>query len=224
MGISRLFQSTRGDKKRRSGSSLHGGYLSIKDSAGFTLIEVLVVMGIIGILSTILVGYTRQSSRNLLLSSTEAKLISLFSRAKFLSIETFFDQLDNPPVTKKTCAYGVYVDYEKGEIFIFQDRVTINVGGTTNECDGTNNQFIENSDDAKLQGELDFVKINSTALVINDSLDNKLVNVVFIPPDPDVIINSDEGENSADLEISLLDGSNSFTLSVNNAGQIKAER
>jgi len=87
MATLRPFQST---NKKSTGKS-----------TGFTLIETLVVITIVGVLSSILVGYSRQSGKIIALTSTEAKFLSLFSRAKFLSIETFFDQLDNPPTEKR---------------------------------------------------------------------------------------------------------------------------
>lgn len=202
MGISRFSRFT--DKKRHKNSQKTGG---------FTLIEIIVVMGIIAVFSAILIGYSRQSSKNLLLTSTEAKLLSLVSRAKFLSIETFFEQLGNPPSERKICAYGVHVDYSTNEIFIFQDRVP------TDNCGNATNKYEPGGNDARLESELDFVRVDTNILKLEGSLDD----IVFIPPDPDVIINNNPSIRDATIEIGLIDDPNAFTITVNDAGQVRRQ-
>jgi len=178
---------------------------------GFTLIELMVVLSIITILTGILVGYSKQNSKYLLLSTTEARILSLVSRAKFLSIETFFQDLGGPGTPRKTCAYGVHVDTSANEIFIFQDRVP-SVSG----CPATN-KYEPGPNDARLTGELDVVKINPELMVLGGNLSD----VVFIPPDPDVVINN-SGAGEASIDITLVDGTGSFSVIVTNAGQVKA--
>ncbi|MEK7182769.1 MAG: prepilin-type N-terminal cleavage/methylation domain-containing protein [Patescibacteria group bacterium] len=60
------------------------------NQSGFTLIELLVVVGITVVLTTIVAGYSREGGRQLALVGTETKMLNLLSRAKFLSVETFF--------------------------------------------------------------------------------------------------------------------------------------
>ncbi|MBI2010642.1 MAG: hypothetical protein HYS89_00130 [Candidatus Colwellbacteria bacterium] len=164
----------------------------------------MIVVSIIVILSSILIGYSSQSSKQLLLTSTEAKLLSLISRAKFLSIETFFTE-DDPEI----CAYGVTVDQAAGEIFIFQDRDP--------ECPA-DDRYNED-DDLRLTGELNEITLDLNVMRIGD--DTSLEDIVFIPPDPDVEIN--DGQTEASIVVELVDGSGDFTVTVNEAGQVKAE-
>lgn len=185
--------------------------------AGFTLIEMLVVLGVVGVLSSILIGYSRESSRNLVLSTAEAKALSLLSRAKFLTVETFFEQVDNPPVELRICGYGVHLNRENGELFIFQDRVS----GT--DCTTSDYLYFENSEDTRLTSELDSLTINSTVLKIGEYSGDELNDVVFIPPDPDVAINGETTTPEGGFKVELLDGSNSFSISVNRAGQVKTD-
>ena len=200
MGISRLFQFTDRSKKRAG-------------SFGFTLIELIVVMGIITVLSTILIGYSRQSSKNLLLTSTEAKLLSLISRAKFLAIETFFQQVGVPQGEERVCAYGVRVDTDAGEIFIFEDK-----SGTGN-CAGADNVYASSTNDIRLQGELDVVKLDTRVLTLTSDFEN----IVFIPPDPDVGINGNLTTREASLEIGIVNDVTNFVITVNDAGQVSAK-
>lgn len=179
---------------------------------GFTLIELMVVMAIVAFLTTILVGYSRQSGRQLLLSSTEAKILNLVSRAKFLSIETFFKDLGGAATPRKICAYGIHVDASANEIFIFQDRMPEGAG-----CPASD-KYEPGVNDARLFGELDSVKINPDLMTLSGTLGD----IVYIPPDPDVVIN-DSGVGDATIEVNLKDGSGGFVITVNDAGQVKTD-
>ena len=186
-------------------------YISRKNSNGFTLIETIVVMSIVILMSSILIGYSRENGKQLLLSSTEAKLLSMISRTKFLSIETFFQDEDGLGVTRRFCAYGVRVDEVQSEIFIFQDRVPSAVS-----CAASNNIW-DPGNDARLFGDLNEVKINTSAMTITSA--TNLSNVVFIPPDPEVVING--GTNPAIIEIGLNDGGRTFSITIDPSGLIK---
>jgi len=185
---------------------------NLEPSSGFTLVELMVVLSIITVLTSILVGYSKQNSKYLLLSTTQARVLSIVSRAKFLSIETFFFQdLGGPGPSRKTCGYGVHVDTSANEIFIFQDRRPAMAG-----CPANN---IWNPGlDARLTGELDSVKINPELMTLGGTLRN----VVFVPPDPEVYINGPSGDESASIDITLVDTTGSFSVTVTNAGQVKA--
>jgi prepilin-type N-terminal cleavage/methylation domain-containing protein len=176
-------------------------------SRGFTLLEILVVIGIIGILSGIAVGYSRTSSQQLSLLNAEAKLLNLFSRAKFLSVETFLTAEEGG---LRVCAYGVKVDRSQGEVFIFADRAP--------SCPANN---LYNSDtDLRLSSELDNFKLNPALFSFTE--DTTLSEVVFIPPDPRTKINNSDSESAA-LGIKLNNNLGRLKLMINNAGQIKTE-
>lgn len=181
---------------------------------GFTLVEMLVVTGIVAILSAMLAGYSRQSSRQLVLATTQANLLSIFSRAKFLSIETFFDEQAAQGASYRICGYGVRVDRNEGEVFIFQDRSPSEVG-----CPG--NRAYDAGNDVELTGELNRFRFNQDRVVIGSG--TTLQEVVFVPPDPETVINGPPGDESATLVVESAEGFGSFSISINNAGQVKAE-
>jgi len=179
--------------------------------SGYTLIELLVVITIIAVLSSILLGYSRESGRQLLLTTTRAKMLSLVSRAKFLSVEVFFQ---NQPSGKIICGYGVHVDQAGGEVFIFRDIVD-----DTDNCTNSDRQF---SPGERVSGELSNISLDTRVLSIDSSTD--LSDVVFVPPNPDVHINAPAvNVKNASINVKLLDGIGDFTITVNDAGQVETD-
>jgi len=177
---------------------------------GFTLLELLVVIGITAVLLSMTLGYSRESTRQLALTSTQAKMLSLINRAKFLSIETFFG--GGRSGDQRICAYGVMVDTSSQEMFIFQD-----LSGTGN-CPGDSNGSYNEGE--KLSGELNEVNLQDTLVTFTE--DTNLSEAVFIPPDPKTKINKDD-TTEAKIGVKIREGKGQFTITVNNAGQIKTE-
>jgi len=66
---------------------------------GFTLVETLVVIGILMILTTTLIAYTRSSGKQITLYTEQAKLIGVLNRAKSLALQR--------NMAETVCAYGV---------------------------------------------------------------------------------------------------------------------
>jgi prepilin-type N-terminal cleavage/methylation domain-containing protein len=180
---------------------------------GFTLVEVVVTMAILIIFSGILVGYNQTSSRQLILVSYQAKLMSLISRAKSLSTSTFLDNLNSSynPGDPITCAYGAHVDKTSGEIFIFRDMAV--------DCQSSDNKYSGNSERNNLTGDLNIFKLDFKTSEFMSETD--LNDVIFIPPDPKVIINSDINIVQAQIGLKLKNSDASkVIIKVNNVGQI----
>ncbi|MDP1538756.1 MAG: hypothetical protein Q8M00_01875, partial [bacterium] len=55
----------------------------------FTTIEILVIIGILSLLSATLILYSRTAEHQIVLFKEQAKVISILSRAKSLSIVTY---------------------------------------------------------------------------------------------------------------------------------------
>lgn len=179
---------------------------------GFTLIEILVVISVTLVLSGILIGYSREAGKQLILVNNQAKLVSLIARAKSLSIATFIENtLPSAPGSPITCGYGVHVDTASGEIFIFRDLAV--------NCASGDNKF--GSGDVKLTGQLDVFKLDSQA--IQFASDTTLRDIIFIPPDPTVIINGAVSTKEAAISIEIKGGSSKSTVKVNNAGRISTK-
>ena len=198
---------------RRSASNKRVAQLQAQNTKpimGYTLIELLVVMAIIASLSTMLIGFSKQSSKQLELATKESQILSLISHAKFLTIELSLRER-NPTPGFHICGYGVLVPPSRDRVLIFQHRVQ-----SPGQCSDLPNEY--SSNDAKLTGDLNLVKIDKTEFSISGTLDN----VLFIPPDPDVYINGG-ADSSAYVDIGLVDTTSSFRVVVTDAGQVRAE-
>jgi prepilin-type N-terminal cleavage/methylation domain-containing protein len=183
-----------------------------RNSRGFTLIEVLVVISLTAILTGILLGYNRESGKQLLLTRDQAKLVNLITRSKYLSTSTFLEgALPANPTDPKTCGYGVHVEKTSGEAFIFKE-VALN-------CSSSDNRY--SSGDVRLSGELNFVKLDSRVLQFAPT--TTLNDVVFIPPDPLIVINGDKLVTEAVLAVETKDGLSKVLVKVNNAGRISTK-
>ncbi len=189
-----------------------------KDNAGFTLLETLVVMGIVALLTSVLVGYSRESIRQLQLAGTEAKILNLINQAKFLSIETFFKgQIfkGQKGGDRRVCAYGVHINRVTQEIFIFQDTNDEDV-----QCPA-NNVYNEGKD-IPLEGELNKIKLDpAIGSIVTETTLATLDEVVFVPPDPKIIINNDPSLGEASIVLKGGGSAGQFVITINNAGQIK---
>jgi len=71
----------------------------MKKNGGFTLVETLVVIGILMVLTTTLIAYTRSSGKQIVLYTEQAKLIGILNRAKSLALQR--------NMAETVCAYGV---------------------------------------------------------------------------------------------------------------------
>ena len=77
----------------------------IESIIGFTLIETLVVMGIMVLLSAMLISYNHSNTAEIALTTDQATVAGILNRAKALTLEKYM------PVTSAgnvACAYGVH--------------------------------------------------------------------------------------------------------------------
>ncbi|MFH1346889.1 MAG: type II secretion system protein [Spirochaetota bacterium] len=167
------------------------------NSRAFTMIETLVVIGIITLLSTTLIMYSRTGESQIVLFKEQAKVVALLIKARSLSIITFGDS-DIP------CNYGVHFS-SPDTVILFKEF--------SSECSNVNK--IYDSSEEKIEE----IKLDS-AVKFGEL---ELADVVFIPPDPQVIIDGDPSKQSALVKIKTVDGSAEKTIKITNAGQITTQ-
>ncbi|MDD5711044.1 MAG: type II secretion system protein [Candidatus Colwellbacteria bacterium] len=170
-----------------------------ENEGGFSLIEILVVIAIISILATILLGYSRNSSRQILLTSLITKTEAIIANARANSIQTFF----NDPGSL-ICAHGVEFNLTDKRAHIFQIQ---SEGAPCLERDQSDQYHPENLgpnlvkfDD--LSGAS--YQLNFASEQFNVELGENNFYVVFIPPDPVILISDGDSEqDSAKLTIQV---------------------
>jgi prepilin-type N-terminal cleavage/methylation domain-containing protein len=170
---------------------------SSKLKAGFTIIEMLVVIAIMALLTSLLILYSRSGENQVILFREQARLITALNRAKSLSV-----QLYNAPETP--CGFGVH--FSQNSFLIFRDLAPdcANASHTYNDP----NELFE---DYQLSPKIRFRSLDS-AVTLSD--------IIFIPPDPKTIIDDDPNKAEAIVILETLDGNTSVEIKVNNAGQI----
>lgn len=208
MGILRC--SGWSDRKKR-----YRGILQKKE--GFTLFEVVVTLGIIALLSGVLIGYGRTNRAQLVLVNTEVKVMNLFSRAKTLATSGYLEGKEEPiPDGNKLCGYGVHVDTSEQTAFIFRELAA--------DCAAADNVYTDPSE--KLEGAQYHVFFKEEkAAIITEVEGVRLENIIYIPPDPVIIVNNDRNLDGASITFETKESKKlRGTVFVSDVGQITVEQ
>ncbi|MDO8557522.1 MAG: type II secretion system protein [Candidatus Jorgensenbacteria bacterium] len=86
---------------------------------GFTLVETIVVIGIMMLLSGLFVGYNRTADEQVALFKDQALLVGAINRAKALAQQKLSVDANNKALN--ACAFGVRINSER-DFFIFADK------------------------------------------------------------------------------------------------------
>jgi prepilin-type N-terminal cleavage/methylation domain-containing protein len=99
----------------------------LNSRAGFTLIETLVVIGIMSMLSAMLIAYNHSSTAQLALTTDQANVAGVLNRAKALALEKYSPNLGGSAIA---CAYGVH--FTTSSYAIYGVLANNNCNGVTN--------------------------------------------------------------------------------------------
>lgn len=165
---------------------------------GFTIIEILVSLGIMAFLTSLLLLYSRTGERQIALFKEQAGLISAVLRAKSLAIQTFSEQAP-------ACGYGIHFSAADNNFTLFKDSAP--------NCEEANKAYdpgeaLETHD---LPTDLKFSQLD-------------LTDVVFIPPDPKTWLDRDISKKEALVKIGFADGTSEVIIKINNAGQVTTQQ
>ncbi len=172
------------------------------------MIELIIVMGISVILSSILLSYNHTTRQQLALYAEEMKFVQTVFRAKSLALSSYI-QLSNSNI----CGYGIHIDYVAMTYSIFSYNKPNN-----SSCKNIN------SIDADSKNMISTFTLDPNVKFISSPAGlTRLDDVLFIPPDPLTIVNS--GGNTiisgpASVVIQTQDNSLSARVNVNSAGLI----
>ncbi|PIR98088.1 MAG: hypothetical protein COT89_01465 [Candidatus Colwellbacteria bacterium CG10_big_fil_rev_8_21_14_0_10_42_22] len=196
-----------------------------RHQGGFTLIEVAVVIGVVAILSSALLAYSRQNNRQIQLISSAIRLENIISRAQFLSLQSYFG-------SESVCAQGVRIDGPNQEVFIYEVGERQGIDGCLN---GTDREIVKNrllfekytyvkNNDNRLEGGTNTLSFKSGEIELKPSDD--VVDIVFVPPLPVVVINGDVSSAPVEVGVSATfqdgDGETEWDipLTINKEGKI----
>lgn len=174
---------------------------------GFTLIEILIVISILGILTTFLVAATRTSDKNILIYADQSKLVGVIARAKSLSIETFKE--------RSICGYGVHFEPAENRYFVYSYT------DPSAACRLTAHQT--NNTDYRTVSEYPLAEgiVFSTADGGENALPDNLTDVFFKPPRPTIYFSP--ALEIARIPLKIRGGETIAVMTVSYAGQITIE-
>lgn len=178
---------------------------------GFTLLEILVVLGVTTLLTGMVLTYGSRGRNQTTLYVEQIKLAQVILRAKALSVATY----NRPDIP---CGYGVNIDYNQNsyELFSYKptDCFSIKAAGIV---DDPLNKYVVIDRFALPTG----VKLVKNAS--NDPTATTLATVFFLPPNPETFIWLDGGvfsNNPAIVGVGAVDGSLTMPIQVTAGGQV----
>lgn len=170
-----------------------------KTASGFTIMEMMVTMGVLTILGGILILYSRAGESTTVLLRELAKVSGDINRTKNLAITTatFIDKNGNKT---NPCGYGVYFDLIQNHYIIFADLAS----------DCLTSPHLR---DAEGNGDVEIISLN-TPLELKSAEPGQ---VFFLAPDPTVIF----PDAATKMEIRLGPPSGVIMgVTVNKTGQV----
>ncbi len=193
---------------------------SKKKSGGFTLVELIVVIGITVFMASILISYSHRSGEQIILNTEKAKIAQTILRVKSLALAGF----TQPASAPAPCAYVFSIDYSAVTFSISEYSPSYgcdNIFNAQNSIDdiATNPSRFKSISTDQLNPE---VKFPSSLPA------DHLTYLVFVPPEPKAIVFEDSRNMYLNpdpspkvIYLETLDGSLKTSISVNpSTGQL----
>ncbi|PIR06105.1 hypothetical protein COY65_02445 [Candidatus Jorgensenbacteria bacterium CG_4_10_14_0_8_um_filter_39_13] len=172
--------------------------------SGYTLIEMLVVVGILALLTSITVLYGRTGEEQVALFRSQAEIIGVLNRAKTLSLQIYFSS----STVEKVCGYGVHFD-TNNTFFLFKDLVNFPA-----DCSTANHQYDNNE-------QMESPRSLSKNLQFGN--ETSVTDVDFVPPDPKTYLNSSSSFPTATISIQSKTTTAKVYVKINQGGQITSQ-
>lgn len=190
-------------KKDNIWSNILNKLSAFKKESGFTITEMLVVISIIALLSSLALSYNKASERQIRLFRDQSTIVSVLNRAKSLSLQRFNEQAEGGI---SICAVGVRFPDSKN-FHIFQDLVD----PETETCDDSNLSYDSGEDveSFSLGDQIQFYGDAASGL-----------EILFIPPHLGVTTTA---AFPANIGVRTTDQGISTEISVSGAGQITTQ-
>ena len=170
--------------------------------AGFTLIEVLVVLGVMAIVSGSIISYNSSSRQQVALATETSKLSQIILRAKSLSISTY-------GAGASVCGYGIEFDYASNYYYLSSYELSPS-------CDSPNAVSVRN--------RLEAFRVTNGVNLSNIVSGNQIADIIYLPPDP-VVYTTGLSDNSVvnqggSVKLITTNGVASKVISISSLGQV----
>ncbi len=174
-----------------------------KNFSGFTIIELLVTITVIGLLSSAVLLYSKNSEKIIALNRTVYDIVDNISQTRTNSLQTQSYLKD-----KKVCGWGVYIPtVPAAKYYIFADLVDENTS-----CQKS---------DLKYSGDYSKEKVKEIDLENNIKISAKsFSSLLFIPPNPDVAFDGSTSTASGIITVESKSNNYRKNIKISKFGQI----
>jgi prepilin-type N-terminal cleavage/methylation domain-containing protein len=189
---------------------------------GFTLIEIIIVIAISAVLTTIAIAYNVGVRNEVALSVETAKISQTILTAKGLAFATY-------RVAPGICGYGVYFNIPSSTYSIFAYEPSAATYGPVPPCPSiastTANGIAQDEIAQYSQGTWNIATQNGVRLNVGTT-GNAVTAVLFFPPQPFTLISTSNanphpfGNANGTVHLLTVDGKSSSTISVTLGGQV----
>jgi prepilin-type N-terminal cleavage/methylation domain-containing protein len=190
----------------------------MRSRSGFTLVEMLVVIAISILFSTLVIVYGRGGQDTVALSVEEANLSQLILKAKGLSITTYTG-------AGLGCGDGVNFNFSNGtySLFVYSPKA----GNTCPSIASIMANGISSSDLQPYNSQ-SWQQPLAQGLVMQTSSPDTLAEVLFYPPDPITLISRDgktflNPAETSNIYLETANGNASASISVSPTGQVSVQ-
>ena len=205
-----LQQKTRKIMVTKSGEKLLYEDLTYSRHRGFTLVELLIVIGIISILTGMVLINFRPGQQQLTLQRAASKLAQDIRRTQemAMSARECTDPTPCPAGGVPSGGYGIYFDQDvAGNYIIYAD------GGATQNL---RRDSVEDLETVFLEQGVSIISVTPTQIT-------RQLSINFKPPDPKTSFKDGAGNIQTYAQIILQADSKTKTIMVNQVGQIEID-
>ena len=190
-----------------------------KNSQGFTLIEMLIVIAISALLSGFAITYSHTGQDQVALSVEAAKISQIILQAKELSVSTYSG-------AGSSCAYGVALNAAAQTYSLFTYSPTLTAAGGCPAASAVTT--VAAGDMKEYAGGSWNIPIAKGVIMESSVPSNDILTLVlFYPPLPTTFISRDGGASflkpgaTSKIYLKSSQGSDTATISVSPAGQVE---
>lgn len=176
------------------------GMRRMTSRAGTTLLEVMIVLGLVAIMTSATAVYNREIQRQITLTQEHAVVLGMFIRARSAGLT-----VPQGDVDELVCGYGVHIDAASRTLTYFKD-----LGDFGAQSCGIARKTYDAGE------EIERKVLSSLVTLTSDDV----ADLVYVPPFGRVYMNGEEAHDSASVVIASSEARASKGVKVNSFGQI----